>query len=145
LPIARWGGILQGEALDIVLDAAGGYAYFLQTYGRALWETASEKEMTVGDARIAVELGTDDLDQGFFVSRWQRATRAERDYLRAMNQDHEGPTATADLSVRLGKGHSSLTSQRARLILRGIIFAPEHGRVQFTVPAMGSFIGRQRD
>ncbi|MDQ4502817.1 ATP-binding protein [Sinomonas sp. ASV322] len=145
LPIARLGGILGGDALDTVLKAAGGYAYFLQAYGRTLWETASDREITVGDARLAVELGTADLDQGFFVARWQRATRAERAYLRAMSQDGDGPTATANLIGRLKKDHSSLTSQRARLIDKGIIFAPEHGQVQFTVPGMGSFISRQKD
>ncbi|WP_077490878.1 ATP-binding protein [Sinomonas mesophila] len=145
LPIARLGGVLQGEALDTVLEAAGGYAYFLQAYGRTLWEAASEKEITVGDARLAVELGTADLDHGFFIARWQRATRAERNYLRAMSQDGEGPTATADLIDRLGRDHSSLTSQRARLIEKGIIFAPEHGHVQFTVPGMGAFIARQKE
>lgn len=87
-------------ALDTVLEAAGGYAYFLQAYGRTLWETASEKEITVGDARLAVELGTADLDHGFFVARWQRATRAERSYLQAMSQDGEGPSTTEDLSGR---------------------------------------------
>jgi len=61
-------------ALDTVLEAAGGYAYFLQSCGRTLWEAASEKEITGGDARVAVELGTADLDHGFCVARWQRAT-----------------------------------------------------------------------
>ncbi|WP_423185135.1 ATP-binding protein [Arthrobacter sp. NyZ413] len=145
VPIERLGAILKGEPLRTVLQAAGGYAYFLQAYGRTLWETASEKEITPGDARLAVELGTSDLDHGFFIARWQRATPAERLYLRAMSQDGEGPTATAELSGRLGKDHSSLTSQRARLIEKGIIFAPEHGYVQFTVPGMGAFISRHQD
>ncbi|WP_422936065.1 ATP-binding protein [Sinomonas sp. P47F7] len=143
VPIDRLGGILRGDALETLLEAAGGYAYFLQAYGRTVWETASDREITVGDALLAVELGTADLDQGFFVARWQRTTRSERGYLRAMSQDGEGPTATADLIDRLQKDHSSLTSQRARLIDKGIIFAPEHGHVQFTVPGMGSFIARQ--
>jgi hypothetical protein len=86
VPIGRLGGVLKGPALYSVLEVVGGYAYFLQAYGWALWETASEKEITVGDARLAVELGTADLDHGFFVARWQRATRAERSYLRAMSQ-----------------------------------------------------------
>ena len=145
VPIERLGAVLKGDPLRTVLDAAGGYAYFLQAYGRTLWEVASEKDITLGDARLAVELGTAELDQGFFVARWQRATQAERRYLRAMSQDGEGPSATADLSSRLCKDHSSLTSQRSRLIEKGIIFAPEHGFVQFTVPGMGSFIYRQQD
>lgn len=62
-----------------------------------------------------------------------------------MRQDGEGPTTTAELSGRLGKDHSSLSSQRARLIEKGIIFAPEHGLVQFTVPGMGAFISRLQD
>ncbi|WP_104086312.1 ATP-binding protein [Arthrobacter sp. GMC3] len=144
-PISRLGGILGGQALDLVLEAAGQYPYFLQAYGHSLWEAASGKEISIGDARLAVQLGTEALDQGFFVARWQRATGAERSYLRAMSQDGEGPTNTADLGDRLGKNHSSLTSQRGRLIEKGIIFAPEHGQIQFTVPGMGAFISRQTD
>ena len=145
VPFSRLGGILKGRPLETVLEAAGGYAYFLQSYGRTLWETASEREISAEDAELAVRLGTEDLDQGFFVARWQRATKAERGYLRAMSRDGEGPSATADLSVRLGKDHSALASQRARLIEKGIIFAPEYGQVQFTVPGMGAFISRQHD
>ncbi|MCU6480135.1 ATP-binding protein [Arthrobacter sp. A2-55] len=144
-PISRLGGLLGGEALELVLEAAGRYPYSLQAYGHTLWEAASGKEISTGDARLAVQLGAEALDQDFFVARWQRATGAERSYLRAMSLDGEGPTNTADLGDRLGKNHSSLTSQRGRLIEKGIIFSPEHGQIQFTVPGMGAFIARQTD
>ena len=52
---------------------------------------------------------------------------------------------TSPLSSRIGKEPSALTSRRSRLIEKGIIFAPEHGLVQFMVPGMGAFITRQQD
>ncbi|MGF9649107.1 hypothetical protein AAIH32_14120 [Pseudarthrobacter oxydans] len=45
----------------------------------------SPREITVGDARLAVELGRSYMDHGFFVARWQWANPGERSYLLAMS------------------------------------------------------------
>ena len=68
----------------------------LQSYGRALWGDAFEMGISIGDACLAVEFGTADLDHGFVVDLCQRASRVERSYLQAMSQDGEGPSTRAD-------------------------------------------------
>ena len=35
-------------------------------------------------------------------------------------------------------------ARRANLIAKGLIFAPEHGRIAYTVPGMADFIRRQK-
>lgn len=52
-----------------VVGAARGYPYFLQEYGSALWEVAPQGPFTIEDARAAIDIGTAQLDQGFFPSR----------------------------------------------------------------------------
>ena len=59
----------------------------------------------------------------------------------AVDGDH-GSVARA-VSERMGRSLQSLGPVRARLISKGLVYAPEHGMVAFTVPGMASFIKRQ--
>lgn len=145
LPINRLGASLAPDALSLLLSAANGYPFFLQVYGRAAWEASSEKIISADDAHVAVRHGTNDLDHGFFEARWQRATNAERLYLRAMAQDSDTPSSTGEIAERLGKSTSKLAVIRSRLIDKGVVYAPEYGSIQFTVPGMAAFIGRQTE
>ncbi|GAA0629114.1 hypothetical protein GCM10009547_35930 [Sporichthya brevicatena] len=47
--------------------------------------------------------------------------------------------------VRNGRPQTSLGPARASLIAKGLIYAPEHEVVAFTVPGMADFIARQSD
>ncbi len=144
-PAERLGATYAPAALDVLLDAAGGYPYFLQEYGQAAWSVAADRSISEDDARAAVEYGTEQLDGGFFRSRWSRATRSERRMLAAMAADGEGPSATGPVAERMQLKPKSLGPYRAALIQKGLVYAPEHGQVAFTVPGMAAFVHRHRE
>jgi hypothetical protein len=131
-------------AVDVVADAAGGFPYFLQEFGAACWNLADEGEVTVKDAAAGVRLGQLMLDHGFFLSRWDRATPTERQFLQAMAADGEA-SRTADVARRLGRTMSNIGPIRAGLIAKGLVYAPEYGVVAFTVPGMAGFIRREAE
>ncbi len=139
----RLGAHLEADALRALVTAADGYPFFLQAYGKAVWDVSSNTTVNLEDARLAIEIGTEQLDAGFFRSRWQRATPAERQYLRAMAEDHDEASSTAQVASRLNRAASQLTVARSNLISKGLIYAPDHGAVRFTVPGMSGFISRQ--
>ncbi|KRE72692.1 ATP-binding protein [Arthrobacter sp. Soil762] len=145
VPASQYGASFVPEAKDLLLDASGGYPYFLQEYGYAAWETAPEKAITAEDALIAVEIGRAQLDQGFFPSRWKRASNAEKAFLRLMAIDGDEGSSTADLAQRAQKKQSSMSMTRASLIEKGIIYAPALGALAFTVPGMADYIRRLKD
>ncbi|MET4061394.1 hypothetical protein ABIB35_002966 [Arthrobacter sp. UYP6] len=142
IPAQEQGVTYDPAAMDLLLNAAGGYPYFLQEYGSAAWESAPHKRITADDAKIAVEIGRAQLDQGFFPMRWRRATKAEREFLRLMAIDGAGGSSTATLAARAGKKMTSMTMTRGSLIRKGIIYAPELGQVSFTVPGMADYVRR---
>jgi hypothetical protein len=144
-PAAAEGVRWQGRALQHILTAAAGYPYFLQQFGQETWRTAEGATLTLADARVGVAAGLHALDNGFFRSRWDRATRAEQEYLRAIAVDGGAPASTGELASRLGRAQPSLGPARASLIAKGLIYAPEHGVVAFTVPGMAEFIARQSE
>lgn len=144
-PAVRLGARFSAGALDLLLDAAGGYPYFIQEYGQAAWNLASGKTIERDDAAAAVQFGTEQLDAGFFQSRWDRATPSERRMLYAMAQDDEGPSSTSAVAQRMGIRITSLGPYRANLMAKGLVYAPEHGQVAFTVPGMAGYVARHHD
>jgi hypothetical protein len=138
---AEW----DGDAIDLVVDASGRYPYFLQQFGQESWNSAAGPMIARHDAALGVARGTNDLDNGFFRVRWDRATRAEQSYLRAMAKDGDAGSSSSEVATRLSRKPASLGPTRASLIAKGLIYAPEHGIVAFTVPGMAAFIGRQID
>ena len=143
-PVEALGETWTESGLDVILASAGGYPYFLQHFGRAAWNVAAFSPIGAADANLARSIGFAELDQGFFHIRWERATPAERSYLRAMAIDGDGPSRSGDVAERLSKPASALSAIRTRLIDKGIVYAPVRGRIAFTVPGMATFI-RRRD
>ena len=142
-PIRRFGGDITNEALDILVTASGGYPYFLQEYGKAVWNLAATTPFDTEDAYLAVEVGRRHLDDGFFPSRWTRATDRERRYLTALAATGVDQPRSGQVAAIMGSTASGVSDVRDSAMKKGLIWAPEHGRVAFTVPGMDEFIRRQ--
>jgi hypothetical protein len=142
-PAAEEGVVWAEDALSLLVDETSGYPYFLQQFGQETWNCAGGAAITLTDARVGAAQGRAALDSGFFRVRWDRATRAEQRYLRAMADLGPNGGSTGEIAGRLGKSANSFGPARANLIAKGLIYAPEHGVVAFTVPGMAEFIRRQ--
>lgn len=131
------------EALDALYGAADGYPYFVQAYAKVVWDVAPDTPITADDIRVAAPEAESELAVGFFGSRYERATPAERDYMRAMAVLGDDPVATAAVADELGRKPSSLSPARDGLIKKGLIYSAERGMVAFTVPHFGKFLRAQ--
>ncbi|MEP9395633.1 ATP-binding protein [Gordonia sp. VNQ95] len=143
LPARDEGVEWSDAALDEVITASGCYPYFLQQFGKETWDVAGGSPIDRRDAAYGIALGNNHLDRGFFSVRWDRATKAEKDYMRAMAQDSGEDSQSGEIASRLGRSIGSLGPTRANLISKGLVFAPNHGVVAFTVPHMHLFIAKQ--
>jgi hypothetical protein len=141
------------EALAAMYEATAGYPYFVQAYGKVAWDVAPRAPITADDVRVAAPEAEAELAVGFFGSRYERATPAEREYLRAMadlggsgaggeGADVEG-VATAAIAERLARRPQSLSPARDALIKKGLVYSGERGRIAFTVPHFGRYLRRQ--
>jgi hypothetical protein len=93
--------------------------------------------------RMAAPEAGAELAVGFFGSRYERATPAEREYLQGMAELAEGrdePVTTAALAQHLGRKPSSLSPARDSLLRKGLVFSAERGWIAFTVPHFGRFL-----
>ncbi len=149
-PAAEEGASYDDAALAAMYDATGGYPYFIQAYGKTVWDLAPRDPITADDVAVAAPEAERELAVGFFGSRYERATPGERDYLRAMadagvdlGADPVGAVATADVAVVLGKKPQSLSPARDSLLKKGLIYSGERGRIAFTVPHFGRYLRTQ--
>lgn len=143
IPVRDHGGDFTADALTLLVTASGGYPYFLQEFGKAIWNLAPASPFQVDDAELAVEVGRSHLDDGFFPSRWTRATDRERRYLTALAATDEDTPRSAKVAELMGSTPSGVSDVRDSAIRKGLVWAPEHGRIAFTVPGMADFIRRQ--
>jgi hypothetical protein len=133
------------DALAAMYAASGGYPYFVQAYGKAAWDLAPTNPIGADDVAVAAPEAEAELAVGFFGSRYERATPAEREYMRTMAAigDGEGPVATSDVAAELGRKPSSLSPARDSLIKKGLIYSAERGTIAFTVPHFGRYLRSQ--
>jgi hypothetical protein len=131
--------------LDAAARAAGGYPYFIQAIGKQVWDYARQSPISLDDVEVGLAEARREVDDGLYRSRWERATPAQRDLLRALAAVGGGdPAAVADIARSLGKNRTSdISVARNEVVKKGLVFAPERGLLAFTVPGMHDFILRQ--
>ena len=150
------------DALSAMYAVTGGYPYFVQAYGKAVWDRAPRSPITAEDVTVGAPEAEAELAVGFFGSRYERATPAEREYLRAMAEASylrsegapDGADAaytsvleieldsvpTAEVARILGKKPQSLSPARDALLKKGLIYSAERGQIAFTVPHFGRYL-----
>ncbi len=130
------------EALTEALRVTGGYPYFLQELGYAVWTVAEGPRISQDDVVTAVPGYEAKLDESFFRVRLDRATEMQRAYLRAMAQLGPQAQKASDVADVMGRTSQNLGPTRAELINMGLLYTPEHGYAAFTVPHFDTFMIR---
>lgn len=131
-------------ALAYAYERTRGYPYFIQEYGKYAWNVAGGPKIERKDVVRGGELAQHALDDGFFLVRAERATEAERQFLRAMAMQGEAPYPIAAVVRALGKRSTSqLSVRRDALIKKGLIFSPRLGMLDFTVPLFADYLRRR--
>ncbi|MYB48451.1 MAG: ATP-binding protein [Dehalococcoidia bacterium] len=129
-------------ALDAIITQTQCYPYFLQEWGKHVWDVAERSPITVSHVEVASRQAIADLDASFFLVRFDRLTPTEKRYLRAMAQLGQGPHRSGDIASVLARSVTSLAPTRNQLISKGMIWSPSHGDTAFTVPMFDEFMVR---
>jgi hypothetical protein len=144
LPARDEGAGYESDALDRMLELSGNYPAFLQAYGKEVWNTAPRSPITFDDVKAAEPIVQAKLDDEFFHTRFEKATPAERRYMSAMADLGDGPQTSLAVAKRIGyKSSSGASVHRDSLIKKGLIYSPDHGLVDFTVPHFAPFMRRR--
>jgi hypothetical protein len=141
-PVERVGVRFTPDALEEVLRATAGYPYFLQEWGKHAWIKAQTSPIGADDVIAATPDAIQELDKSFFRIRFDRLTPTERDYLRAMAELGPQPHRSGDIALAMGRPVEQVAPIRAKVIIKGMAYAPAHGDTAFTVPMFDEYMRR---
>ena len=141
-PIRARNADIAADALQTIVGETRGYPYFLQEWGKHVWDVAQRPPIDAGDvARASAEVAAS-LDAGFFRARFDRLTPAQKRYLRAMAELGPGPHRSGEIARMLDRKVTALGPTRAQLIAKGMIWSAVRGDTAFTVPSFDRFMRR---
>jgi len=141
-PAREEGASYDEDALDLAMEITGGYPYFIQELGYAVWGVAEGPRITKQDVIDAEAIYEAKLDSSFFRVRLDRATTKQTAYLRAMAELGPEPQKASDVAAKMGRDSTQVGTTRAELINMGLLYTPEHGYAAFTVPHFDKFMMR---
>jgi len=110
--------------------------------GSNSWDIAKVSLIRHKDVKAASTEAIAALDESFFRVRFDRLTPKEKHYLRAMAELGPGPHRSGDIATILKKPTYSLGPLWASLIVKCMIWSPNHGDTAFTVPLFDEFMKR---
>lgn len=110
-----------------------GYAYAYQVLGYYLFEMGKVKADQ--DVFLAFD---QQLDEFVYEKLYSERSPMAKNILKAMESDR--PIKTSELSEKLDKSASYLSSYRDDLIKEGILYSPSYGYIQFALPRFDVFL-----
>jgi hypothetical protein len=131
------------NAIDEIVRFTDAYPYFLQEFGKHVWNLAKASPITRADVERAKPAVQSQLDENFFQVRVGRTTAAERRYISAMASLGRGPYKSGEIAARLGTDSPRVAPLRNQLINKGLVYSPSHGITDFTVPQFDDFVRRR--
>lgn len=115
------------EEAKRLAHATKGYAFAFQALGALYWEYRRKLPFE----KIILKLDGM-LDEYVYKKIWEGLTGQERSFLLAMQDDEM--SSAKDICAKSGIKESSIAKYRERLINRGLITAPEYGKVALALP-----------
>lgn len=142
LPAEDLGVEFECPAVGSIVDYTQGYPYFLQEYGRIVWDEASASPIMLDDVESVLPLVEARLDESFFRVRAERTTELELRYLYAMAELGPEPHRASEVARRIKRTVEQAGPIRSRLIDKGLLYTPGHGLAAFTVPQFDRYMIR---
>jgi hypothetical protein len=144
-PAADRGVRFTDDALTTLVDASGGYPYFVQLLGYHAWEARSGRIVDRAAVTTAVREAARMAAAQVFSPRWHRLAPKEQEFLRVMVELQASrpndPVAVADVRERLGAAsYEDISYLRVRLLQKGVVRPAGRGMLRFTFPGMADWI-----
>ena len=130
------------QALEQIITITKGYPFFIQQMCQIVFQQTSKKNIDLTDVYACLDSFFQTLDNGFFKVRYQRCSEMDKKFLFAMVACGELPCTITNVAANMKKSVQSISTIRAQLINKGIIYAARYKELDFTVPEFDGFIKR---
>ena len=130
------------EAIETISGITKGYPFFIQQLCKIVYQNTDKVLIEKADVESCIEEFLTTLDEGFFKSRYERCAESDKKFIFAMVKFGELPCTISNVAHNLGKNVNSISTTRAQLISKGIIYPVKYKELDFTVPEFSGYIQR---
>lgn len=142
MPIKQFNVKYCDKAINKIIEVTEGYPFFIQQLCQIVFQNVDSKVISDIDVENNLEEFFEKLDTGFFKLRYERCSAAEKKFIFAMVKCGELPCTIANIAEIMKKSINSISTARAQLINKGIIYPVKYRELDFTVPQFSGFIYR---
>lgn len=141
-PVKKMSVSYTKEAIDKIVEATGGYPFFIQQLCQIVYARTNLDVIDGNDVDRCKTEFLKVLDDGFFKSRYERCSESDKKFIFAMVKCGDLPCTISNVAQNMKKSVSSISTIRAQLINKGIIYPVRFKEVDFTVPEFDEYIKR---
>lgn len=142
MPAQKFGVTYSEDAVEEIISVTKGYPFFIQQMCQIVYQNTDEKRID----KKRVEVNMNDflkiLDTGFFKVRYERCADSDKKFVFAMVKCGDLPCTISNVAHNLHKSVNSISTTRAQLISKGIIYPIRYKELDFTVPEFDKYVMR---
>ena len=132
-------------AVEKIIDITKGYPFFVQQLCQIVFQKKKGNMIDISDVKDSISEFFVILDSGFFKVRYERCTESDKKFIFAMVACNKLPCTISNVAMIMNRQVKSISTARAQLINKGIIYAVKYKELDFTVPEFSGFIKRLPD
>ena len=132
-------------AVEKIIDITKGYPFFVQQLCQIVFQKKKGNMIDISDVKDSISEFFDILDSGFFKVRYDRCTESDKKFIFAMVACNKLPCTISNVAMIMNRQVKSISTARAQLINKGIIYVVKYKELDFTVPEFSGFIKRLPD
>lgn len=141
-PVRKFHVSYTENAIKKIVEITKGYPIFIQQLCQIVYKRTDSSVIEYSDVDQGIDEFLKMLDDGFFRSRYERCAESDKKFIFAMVKCGELPCTISNVAKNLHKSVSSISTTRAQLISKGIIYPVRYKELDFTVPEFSGFIQR---
>lgn len=141
-PAKKFGVSYTEKAIKEIINITKGYPFFIQQMCQVVYKNTDEKVIQDMHVKNNIDEFFELLDVGFFKSRYERCAESDKKFVFAMVKCGELPCTISNVAKNLHKSVNAISTTRAQLIGKGIIYPVRYKELDFTVPEFAGYIQR---
>ena len=141
-PAKKFNIIYAHEATNKIEEITKGYPFFIQQLCKIVYDKTNKDVIELSDVENCIDEFLSSLDERFFKSRYERCAESDKKFIFAMVECGELPCTISNVAHNLNKTVGSISTTRAQLISKGIIYPVRYKELDFTVPEFSGYIQR---
>lgn len=142
MPAQKFGVVYSEEGAEEIISITKGYPFFIQQMCQIVYQNTDEK---IIEKKHVIDSTNDflkTLDTGFFKVRYERCADSDKKFVFAMVKCGNLPCTISNVAHNLHKSVNSISTTRAQLIGKGIIYPIRYKELDFTVPEFDKYVMR---